>query len=36
MRNEGIEVYFKKYSSAWSMRVIMSWCRRVKEVFEKL
>ena len=36
MRNKGIEVYFKKHPSAWSMRAIMSWCRRVKEVVENL
>jgi len=36
MRNKGIEVYFKKHPSAWSMRAIMSWCRRVKEIVENL
>lgn len=36
MRNKGIEVYFKKHPSSWSMRAITSWCRRVKEVVENL
>jgi len=36
MRNKGIEVYFKKHPSVWSIRAITSWCRRVKEVVENL